>query len=97
MRPAGLSAVARAREDGRLKDAYPGQASIEVPEDLATALAADPRAQAMFESLTSQNRYAVLLRISQAKRADTRVRRIERFVDMLARGDTPHPQRRSSG
>ena len=92
MRPAGLAAFERARADGRLRDAYPGQASIEVPEDLAAALQAEPAAQAMFARLNSQNRYAVLLRIHQARRADTRARRIERFVAMLARGETPHPQ-----
>ena len=94
MLAAGLAAFERAREDGRLADAYPGQASIEVPADLSRALAAEPAAQATFEVLSSQNRYAVLLRISQAKRADTRARRIERFVAMLARGETLHPQRR---
>jgi uncharacterized protein YdeI (YjbR/CyaY-like superfamily) len=93
---AGLAAFERARDDGRLDDAYPGQASIEVPADLAAALDAEPDALAMFKVLTSQNRYAVLLRISQAKRADTRAQRIERFVAMLARGETPHPQRRTA-
>jgi uncharacterized protein YdeI (YjbR/CyaY-like superfamily) len=96
MAAAGLAAFERARDDGRLKDAYPGQASIEVPADLAAALDAAPAALAMFGALTSQNRYAVLLRISQAKRADTRARRIERFVAMLARGESPHPQRRAA-
>jgi uncharacterized protein YdeI (YjbR/CyaY-like superfamily) len=91
----GLAAFERAKQDGRIQDAYPGQASIEVPADLTAALRTDPAAQAMFDVLTSQNRYAVLLRISQAKRTDTRARRIERFVGMLARGETPHPQRRA--
>jgi uncharacterized protein YdeI (YjbR/CyaY-like superfamily) len=94
MLAAGLAAFERAREDGRLQAAYAGQASIEVPADLAAALDADPAARAMFDVLTSQNRYSVLLRIGQAKRADTRARRIERFVAELARGETPHPQRR---
>jgi uncharacterized protein YdeI (YjbR/CyaY-like superfamily) len=93
MRAGGLAAFEQARRDGRLENAYPGQASIEVPADLAAALSAEPSAQAMFDALTSQNRYAVLLRVSQAKRTDTRARRIERFVAMLARGETPHPQR----
>ena len=65
-----------------------------MPDDLASALAAEPRAQAMFEILTSQNRYAVLYRIDAAKRAATRARRIEQYVAMLARGETIHPQRR---
>ena len=95
MLAAGLAAFERAKRDGRIQDAYPGQASIEVPADLTAALRAQPAAQAMFEVLTSQNRYSVLLRVSQAKRADTRARRIERFVEMLARGETPHPQRRA--
>ncbi len=94
MRPAGLAAVEQAKADGRWEQAYPGQAEMEVPSDLASALEADPAAQAMFEILTSHNRYAVLLRIHNAKRPDTRARRIEQFVDMLRRGETPHPQKR---
>ncbi|HEY5193081.1 MAG TPA: YdeI/OmpD-associated family protein [Solirubrobacteraceae bacterium] len=94
MMPAGLAAVERAKADGRWEAAYPGQASMEMPADLAAALDAEPRAKAMFEILTSQNRYAVLLRTYNAKRADTRARRIEHFVAMLARGETPHPQKR---
>jgi uncharacterized protein YdeI (YjbR/CyaY-like superfamily) len=87
-----VAAFEAARADGRLDRAYPGQASIEVPDDLAAALEAEPAARASFESLSSQNRYAVLLRIHQAARPQTRAQRIERFVAMLARGETPHPQ-----
>lgn len=94
MHEAGLAAVAAAKADGRWEAAYAGQASIGVPADLAAALAAAPRAQTMFEILTSQNRYAVLLRIEGAKRSDTRARRIEKFVAMLARGETVYPQKR---
>ena len=54
----------------------------------------EPKAQAMFELLTSQNRYAVLYRVTTAKRADTRRRRSSEFVAMLARGETPYPQKR---
>jgi uncharacterized protein YdeI (YjbR/CyaY-like superfamily) len=94
MQPAGLAAVAAAKADGRWEAAYAGQAAIAVPRDLAKALAAEPKARAMFEILTSQNRYAVLLRIEGAKRSDTRARRIAQFVAMLARGETVHPQKR---
>jgi uncharacterized protein YdeI (YjbR/CyaY-like superfamily) len=94
MHDSGLAAVAAAKADGRWKAAYAGPAKIEVPADLAEALAAEPGAKAMFEILTSQNRYAVLLRIDQAKRAETRTRRIEQFVAMLARGETVYPQKR---
>jgi uncharacterized protein YdeI (YjbR/CyaY-like superfamily) len=96
MHSAGHAEVERAKADGRWDAAYAGPASIEVPPDLAEALAADPKAQAMFESLNSQNRYAVLYRIATAKRADTRARRIEQFVAMLARGETVYPQRPTS-
>ncbi len=95
MHPAGIAEVERAKADGRWAAAYAGQSGIDVPADLAVALAAEPRALEMFGMLTSQNRYAVLLRISAAKRPDTRSRRIEQFVEMLARGETVHPQRRS--
>jgi uncharacterized protein YdeI (YjbR/CyaY-like superfamily) len=95
MRPFGLAAVERAKADGRWEVAYAGQGSIEVPHDLAVALPADRQACAMFEILTSQNRYAVLLRIDSAKRADTRARRIQHSVAMLARGETVYPQRRT--
>jgi uncharacterized protein YdeI (YjbR/CyaY-like superfamily) len=94
MHPAGLAAVEEAKADGRWEIAYSGQASIEVPDDLTTALDADPRARAMFEILTSQNRYALLYRIDAAKRPATRARRIAQYVEMLARGETLHPQRR---
>jgi uncharacterized protein YdeI (YjbR/CyaY-like superfamily) len=95
MHPAGQAEVERAKADGRWNAAYAGQASIEVPPDLAEALAAEPKAQAMFEALNSQNRYAVLYRITTAKRSDTRARRIEQFIAMLARGETVYPQKRS--
>ena len=95
MQPAGLAAVERAKADGRWEAAYPGQSKIEVPADLATALAAAPKAKANFELLASQNRYAVLYRIHSAKRSDTRARRTDQFVAMLARGETLHPQKRA--
>jgi uncharacterized protein YdeI (YjbR/CyaY-like superfamily) len=92
MHPSGWAEVERARADGRWAAAYAGQASMEVPADLAAALDANPDAHAMFARLNSHNRYAVLYRIGTAKRAETRARRIEQFVAMLARGETIHPQ-----
>jgi uncharacterized protein YdeI (YjbR/CyaY-like superfamily) len=94
MRPPGLAEVERARSDGRWEAAYAGQASTPVPADLASALAAEPRAQAMFDILTSQNRYAILHRLDSVKRAETRARRLEKFVAMLALGQTIYPQKR---
>ena len=93
MRPTGLETVSRAKTDGTWHAAYQGQATIEVPQDLAAALADDPAANAMFDRLSAANRFAVLYRVTTAKRADTRRRRIEQFVAMLARGETIYPQR----
>jgi uncharacterized protein YdeI (YjbR/CyaY-like superfamily) len=96
MHAAGIEEVERAKADGRWQSAYAGSASSEVPPDLIQALTAEPKAQAMFERLSRQNRYAILYRIATAKRADTRARRIQQFVSMLARGETIHPQSRTS-
>ncbi len=70
----------------------PASATIAVPVDLAAALEANPAAQAMFERLSSANRYVVLYRMTTAKRSETRRSRVERFVAMLARGERTHPQ-----
>ena len=94
MTPAGTAEVERAKADGRWEAAYAGPATVEVPSDLSAALTAEPAAHRMFEILTKQNRYAVLHRIETAKRPETRARRIQQFVEMLARGETVYPQKR---
>jgi uncharacterized protein YdeI (YjbR/CyaY-like superfamily) len=91
----GIAEIERAKADGRWQAAYLGPAAIEVPDDLAAALNAEPAAKAMFAILSAPNRYAVLYRIQDAKRPETRVRRIERFVAMLARGETVYAQRKT--
>ena len=90
MRPAGQREVDAARADGRWDAAYAGQRSIEVPDDLVRALRRNAQARRKFESLDSRNRYAILYRIHDAKRPETRARRIEQFVTMLAEGRTIH-------
>ncbi|MET9275429.1 YdeI/OmpD-associated family protein [Kribbella sp. NPDC003557] len=95
MRPAGRTQVELAKADGRWDKAYDGSRSQEVPPDLAAALAAEPKAQAMFEILTSANRFAVVFRVNDAKRPETRARRIALYVDQLARGETIYPQKRT--
>lgn len=91
MLPAGLAEVEKAKTDGRWEAAYPGPATIEVPPDLEEALAANAEAAATFKTLNSQNRYAVLLRLHDAKRPETRAKRIAQFVDMLAEGRKLYP------
>jgi uncharacterized protein YdeI (YjbR/CyaY-like superfamily) len=95
MRERGRAEVAKAKADGRWDAAYEGPATIAVPPEFAAALAASPRAQAMFEVLTSQNRFAMLHRLGQLKTAAARERRIAAYVAMLERGETLYPQRRT--
>jgi uncharacterized protein YdeI (YjbR/CyaY-like superfamily) len=97
MHPAGRAQVEAAKADGRWDRAYAGPATAQVPADLAAAIAADPDAQAMFEVLTSTNRFALIYRVDEAKRPATRQRRIEGFVEMLARHETPYPQKARPG
>jgi uncharacterized protein YdeI (YjbR/CyaY-like superfamily) len=92
MRPAGQREVELAKADGRWEAAYEGQRTITVPPDLAEALAANDAAREFFATLTGANRYAVLYRINDAKRPETRARRIATYVAMLADGKTLHPQ-----
>lgn len=92
MQPAGLAAVEAARADGRWHSAYAGSRDIVVPDDFATALRERPGAQAMFESLSRRNRYAVLYRVTAATSEAARARRVIKFADMLARGETIYPQ-----
>jgi uncharacterized protein YdeI (YjbR/CyaY-like superfamily) len=92
MQPAGLREVELARADGRWDAAYEGQRAMGVPEDLAAELARDEAAAAFFATLSSANRYAILYRIGDAKRPETRARRIAKYVAMLAAHETIHPQ-----
>ncbi|MCX2953559.1 YdeI/OmpD-associated family protein [Lentzea sp. NEAU-D7] len=91
MLPAGMAEVEKAKADGRWEAAYAGPATIEVPDDLTEALEANPKAAEFFKTLNSQNRYAVLVRIHDAKRPETRQRRIAQFVEMLADGRKLYP------
>jgi uncharacterized protein YdeI (YjbR/CyaY-like superfamily) len=91
MQPAGQAQIDAARADGRWDAAYPGQATATVPDDLQAALDANPTAAQAFAALNSANRFAILYRIHDAKRPTTRAARIEKYVTMLAAGDTIHP------
>lgn len=91
MRPAGLAAVELAKQDGRWEAAYDSFGSASVPGDFQAALEANPAAKAFFETINRQNRYAILHRIQTAKKAETRLRRIQQFVQMLAEHKTLYP------
>jgi uncharacterized protein YdeI (YjbR/CyaY-like superfamily) len=91
MQPAGLREVERAQADGRWDAAYEGQASATVPDDLQAALDADPRARLFFDALDASNRYAIVYRVNDAKRPETRARRIAKYVAMCAANETIYP------
>ena len=88
MRPAGLREVERAKEDGRWDEAYDSPSTATVPEDFRAALDAEPAAAEFFASLGSTKRYSFLYRITDAKRPETRAKRIAEYVELLARGET---------
>jgi uncharacterized protein YdeI (YjbR/CyaY-like superfamily) len=90
MRPAGLTEVEAAKADGRWEAAYEGQRTAAVPEDLQRELDANPAAAEFFADLDSANRYAVVYRLNDAKKPETRERRLHKFVAMLERGEKIH-------
>ena len=91
MRPTGLAAIDRAKANGRWDGAYASARCATVPDDLQHALDANPKAKAFFATLDSQNRYAILFRVQNVKKAETRAAKIARFIEMLARGEKLHP------
>jgi uncharacterized protein YdeI (YjbR/CyaY-like superfamily) len=91
MQPAGLAEVERAKADGRWDAAYDSPANAKVPDDLAKALAKSAKAKKFFDSLSSANRYAILYRLHAAKKPETRARRLEKFIEMLNKGEKLHP------
>ena len=90
MRPAGLAEVERARADRRWDSAYEGQRTATVPDDLQRELDLDPQAATAFADLDSHNRYAIIWRLNDAKRPETRARRLAKYVEMLRRGERLH-------
>jgi uncharacterized protein YdeI (YjbR/CyaY-like superfamily) len=90
MKPAGQRHVDAARADGRWESAYAGAKTIEVPEDLTLALAKHPKAKAAFAALSGANRYSILFHLHDAKKPETRARRLEKYLAMLEAGQTPH-------
>jgi uncharacterized protein YdeI (YjbR/CyaY-like superfamily) len=91
MKPAGFKAVEAAKQDGRWEAAYSSQKNTSVPEDFQAALDSNKKAKVFFASLNSANRYAILFRIQTAKKAETRAKRIQQFIEMLERGEKLYP------
>jgi uncharacterized protein YdeI (YjbR/CyaY-like superfamily) len=91
MQPSGQAEIDRAKADGRWAKAYHGAAKMEFPADLLAAIEAEPKALDLFQRLNAQNRYALAFRLHQLKTPAGRAKRVVAFVEMLARGETIHP------
>jgi uncharacterized protein YdeI (YjbR/CyaY-like superfamily) len=94
MHDAGRAAVEAAKADGRWERAYASPSKATVPDDLAAAIEANAAAKRAFATLSGANRFSVIYRVQAVKRAETRARKIAELVAMLARGETPHPQKK---
>jgi uncharacterized protein YdeI (YjbR/CyaY-like superfamily) len=90
MRPAGLRQIEAAKKDGRWEQAYQGQRDMKPPADFLSDLAKEPKAKKFFETLSGANRFAILYQIHDAKKPETRRRRIQKFIAMLIAGKTVH-------
>jgi uncharacterized protein YdeI (YjbR/CyaY-like superfamily) len=95
MKAAGHEAIKAARDNGTWKAAYDSPKGAQVPADFEAALEANPRAREFFEAIDRANRYAILFRIQRAKKPETRARKIQEFVAMLARHEKIHEPRRA--
>lgn len=91
MKPAGMEAIERAKENGRWDAAYESPSAAMVPGDFQAALDKNARARAFFASLDRTNRYAVLFRIQTVKKLETRMKRIQQFIEMLEKHERVHP------
>ncbi len=87
MKAAGLEQVELAKADGRWDAAYASPASAEMPDDLRKALDASAKAAGFWAGLNKSNRYAIIYQLEDAKKPETRTRRLEKFVAMLERGE----------
>lgn len=93
MKPSGQKEVDAAKKDGRWKAAYASQSQMPVPKDFQTALNKKPKAKKFFATVSSANRYAILYRLHDAKKPETRQKRIQQFVEMLDKGEVLYPKR----
>jgi len=91
LQPAGLAAIAAAQKNGRWAAAYEGQRTAELPADFQAELDRRPQAKAFYATLNSANRYAIKFRLQNAKKPETRARRLQQFLEMLEKGEKLYP------
>ncbi len=90
MKPAGLKEVAEAKKDGRWKNAYHPQSTATFPPEFLKMVAKNPKAQAFLDKLDRVNRYAMIYRLQTTKRPENKLKKMEQYVQMLAKGQTIH-------
>ncbi len=93
MQESGMQQVEAAKKDGRWQQAYDGQHSASMPEDFLSALAKDKKAAAFFATLNKANLYSIAYRLQTAKKPETREKRTQLILEMLAKGESFHPQK----
>lgn len=91
MTPSGMRAIENAKQNGNWDNAYEPQSAALLPEDFSAALQASTKAKTFYDTLNSRNQYAILFRLQQAKKEDTRQRRIRQFIEMLEQGEKIYP------
>jgi uncharacterized protein YdeI (YjbR/CyaY-like superfamily) len=90
MKPAGLKEVRAAKADGRWANAYDPGSTMELPADFLRRLSRNKKAEAFFQTLTRTNTYAIAWRLQTAKRPETREKRMNAILAMLANGEKFH-------
>lgn len=90
VKPGGLRQIDAAKADGRWEAAYPPASRMEVPDDFAEALAANPQASTFFDGLNGANRYAILYRLHDVRDPAKRAAAVVKWVAALERGETIH-------
>lgn len=91
MKPAGLQKIESAKKDGRWSKAYHPQSSAKLPEDFLREVNKNTKAKTFLDSLNRPNVYAIIYRLQTAKKPETRLKRINQFVEMLSKGEKLHP------
>jgi uncharacterized protein YdeI (YjbR/CyaY-like superfamily) len=90
MQEPGLKEIEAAKKDGRWDEAYDKPSEMKMPDDFMQALAKDPAAEAFFKTLNKANVYAIAWRLQTARKPETRQKRFDALLAMLARGEKFH-------
>lgn len=91
MKTSGYKAIEEAKKNGNWDKAYESQSIASLPEDFAIELERNAQAKAFYDTLDRQNKYAIVFRIHNAKKQETREKRIRQFIQMLEKGEKIYP------